>query len=316
MATKRRSQKPRRPVHSVKLDGTMSSEHFSPDPDIEELQWAQKFVDALAKQGGPTYTIAGRSPEPGDALLVRGEAEPDVYMQITEAVDLHRVAMTVKRERYTQAMWRAAPGMKETFAGLQVIIQDGGRIGELPEPSTPQAQEFIAYFARCADNTRLENLPLNYITGGSLLREVTTGVEIHVRVQRYAAAGPAQWLWGGPVRILDLAPLPEYVRDVVLAKLRHPQCLKYKGPNPLWLLAFTRDCQYDIDQEREIQAAAAVGPNPFERIYLLELGGPTVRQLYPPGCAHSPEPPAKPKGFMLGSDCLPNALDTRFRNIE
>lgn len=293
----------------------MSSEHFSPDPDLEELQWAKKFVEALAKKGGPTYSIAGRAPEPGDALLVRGGGEPDVYLQITEAVDTHRVAMVVKRDRYTQIMWRAAPTLKTEFPGLQFFFDDAGLIAKFPQPSSPQAEAFARMYAQILTNSAgaLRALPVGHWSG-CLLREATTGAEVMSRVHRYAEAGPAKWLWGGTVRIFDDTPLPDYIRDVVLGKLQHPECLKYKGKNPLWLLAFTRDCTYDIEQEKAIQAAAASGSNPFERIYFFR---DNVRRIFPPGCELSAAPGPKPKAVIeCGSDYLAQPFDTRFRDIE
>jgi hypothetical protein len=76
------SNKPDRPLMAATLsESPLAVESFPAQKDALEFVWAQRFTDALEKQRGTRYVVAGRAPDPGDVLLGR-DGEQDIYLQI------------------------------------------------------------------------------------------------------------------------------------------------------------------------------------------------------------------------------------------
>jgi len=308
----------------VRFDGSgVTAEYFADDQETLELQWAQRWVDESSRRGGPTYTIAGRAPEPGD-VLVRRANEPDAHLQITEAVDAHRLAMEGRRKLLSSAIWRATPDIRQLLSGVKLVISDGGAIVGLPDAASDAGAAYAKYFAGfLVHNANLiAALPVAVSESDwktAILSDPASGVELHTAILRYAPAdssSPGKWLWSGPVRAIGGDdPDGSYISDAVLKKLRQYP-LQHYPKNPLWLLVYTLDCHYDQLQEQLIQAEITSRGSPFERIFLFDGNSNYSRQLFPLTQGTDTIPREKPRWLILGHDCVPRNDDPRFVDIK
>jgi hypothetical protein len=345
MAKRTKSKKPGRPLVSATFGGVVI-DRLPTDTEELELEWARRFVQALANQYGTIYKVLGNTTPPGD-VLIQQEDEPVVSLEITEAVDQARVAAEQWRSRYTQLIWEAAPELKTLLSGVKVSLDDGGTILSLPNPKDGDGKTVAAALAAQLVNASSQAAALPTLTAADgqveialmmdcfrmraqlevvpaitaaqgkgcialFRKEERKGPEVFILLRRYAAkdAAAPEWLWSGASTTVG-APLPSWVREAVRGKLN----ISHAKPKdiPLWLLVCTRDCAYSMDEEIEIQSDLGAANHPFERVYFFNRTH--ARQIFPPVDDAKTKPGPRPRGFVLGGDLIPPLSDPRFKKI-
>jgi hypothetical protein len=311
------SKKPDRPLLAATFDERpLEVVSFPGNKDALEIAWAQRFTEALEKQSGLRYEVVGLAPEPGDVLLHR-DGEPDIYLQVTEAVDLRKIKGDAIRKSYMKAIFHADPTLKTAFSGIQIALMDCGKIFEFPDPQSPEGRTLAAYTAKSilGLQSRLPDIPVCPLGGfpnpiGRV--NASSDLWIDIFLTRYAAAGvvaPAQWQWF-TAWVIGGDAAPHYFRAAILNKLDGNFA---RIRDPLWLLVYTVDCPYDIEEEADIQSLLATKRNPFDRIYTLDRA--RTRRIFP--LIDDPETRPGPKGYCVpGAGGIPKVNDPRYRDID
>jgi hypothetical protein len=312
--------KPDRPLLSATFDDRpLVVESFPRESEALEAAWAQRFVEALERQYAIRYSVAGRpaAGPPGDAVL-RADGEPDVLLEITEAIDHNRRQLRDRRDLYFKATAKAEPRRLESaFSGVQIAIDDSGRARQLPEPNTQEGRAVakgLASFILSLE-ARASALAVGEVTHPREMMqrhfiEPSSKVALMVSLRRYAPvadAKPAQGYWGGAAwTIGEVAP--HYIFEAIKAK-----CLQYsKIRQPFWLLAYTVDCAYSLEEETAIQSYLASITLPFGKIFILNPS--RTRQVFPP--LEDPKTaPGPQRTVILGGDLVPKVNDPRFKDI-
>jgi hypothetical protein len=297
--TRKGPRKPDRPIGVGHLGPPyISRERFSQDKDELEKQWAQKFADIFEKQYGRKFTVHETRSEPADVIL-RDEQQTEIQLQITEAVDAHRLSVNAKRAAYRNLLVAVRPEIKSLCAGFKIYLQDAGTIATWPEVKTADAKAIcleIFHFTRKAIEL-IARIKTWRPVGGILAIE--GGRSAMVAATRYAHndAEPALWFWGGADwGIGDIRP--HYVREAVAGKLQ----ITYGDPGgELWLLVYTVDCEYDSEQESEILADLASIPNFFTRVYVLQRAQ-SLWQVFPKDSRPDASPGPRARGGTVLGD--------------
>lgn len=207
------SKKPDRPLMAVRFgDPALVVEGFPADKEALEIAWAQRFTEALQKQNMPHYMVVGRAPDPGDVLL-RRKGEPDIYLQVTEAVDLRRIQSDGMRRSYMRAISETNTRLKSAFSGIQIFLSDDGQMLKLPNPQSKAGLAVAAAMSKFILDLepRLATLPICPPGGWPHPRQAmnfqdpSSAVSITVFLTRYALAGataPAHELEGRVVELI------------------------------------------------------------------------------------------------------------------
>jgi hypothetical protein len=311
------SKKPHRPLMAATFDErALAVVSFPSDKDALELTWVQRFTEALEKQSGLRYEVAGMAPEPGDVLL-RRDREPDVYLQVTEAVDLRKIKGDAIRKSYMKAISQADPILKTAFPGVQIALMDCGKILEFPDPQSADGRTLGAFMAKSILKFQswlpdMAVCPPGGSPNPSGRVNVSSDLWIDIFLTRYAAVGVtarAQWQWGSAL-VVGGDAAPHYFCAAILNKLDGNFS---KIRDPLWLLVYTVDCPYDTEQEADIQSLLTTKRNPFDRIFTLDVA--RTRQIFP--LIDDPETRPGPKGYSHpGAGGIPKVNDPRYRDIE
>lgn len=312
--------KPDRPILSVTFGWpSLLVQKFSPDKNLLETQWAQRFCDEYDKQFGLRYRVEGRAPEPGDVLL-RSDGGADVHLQITEAIDVRRLHTERLRRAYSEAVWKLTPELKTVFKGIKIAITDAGQAPKLPQD--PGSSEVMALARELGKfllslEPVLKSIPV-FPPGGFPRQHLTFttpgGIEIAVLLSRYAAPGvsaPAQWVWFGPIRLIggDEEISPHYFLTTIQNKVGKSYA---KPAEPLWLLVYSVDCFYNLHQQAAVKTYLRDTKHPFAKVFV--LAHPSLQQVYPV-VGEITVPEGSEGHSVLGSDCIPKIEDPRYVNI-
>lgn len=312
-------QKPDRFVSGANFGVPSMSFYRKPRRKELELAWAGEFVEALTRQHGMKYVVAGRAPEPGDVLL-SSDRESDIHLQIAEAVDQQRVKAQRARQLYGETTWASDTAeLLRVFSGVKVAFNDAGRILRFPtagsETCRNAAAELSLFLRWFEDSVRClpVSVPGAERSGDTHFCLPKSRLELWVRATRYAPFGdgvPPQWLWCGPPGCIGDPPEPEYIRLSIQSKLAKSYA---KISAPFWLLVYTVDCQFSVAEEANIQADLAATRHPFHRIFVLHQN--KARQVFPP-VEDSGTAPPKTRGWtILAHEGWPRLDDERWATV-
>lgn len=278
----------------------------------------------LRDKAGEPYRLEDDAPEPAD-LLLKAERGEEVYLQVTEAVDSHRIRTTDMRNRYGTAVWQKDVELRKAYRGVRVALIDGGEARDLPSLSTKEGREVLQELSSALGNLLpvVNSLPTNkegQLRGKETWVDIpSASMRLHVRLLRYALnldENPAEWLWTGGHQIRE-GDVVEKFLEIIEQKAIH-----YAGiSSPFWLVVFSLDPYCPAAEAKSIARRLKETDHPFDRVYLFfpRGSGGRLDMLFPDHRDFTSDIKSEEKKLLFKfypQDAMPRWDDPRWQPVN
>lgn len=318
-------KKPNRPLTTLifpKSGPTRFKQEVLPREKHElEIEITNRFVESLNLTDGQKYQNLGTCDEPGDTLL-RDDSGEKIYLQIGEAVDVHRIKTITRRESYSKELCRV-PELCSLFRGVQVLVCDTGEIRDLPKIGVKQGriilEELSAKFLLLRDIVPTLHLNADGEAKGkqTYFNLESAKLRIDIKLLRYEKQkhNSFKWLWTGShqVRAGDVL---ENISMVIEGKCKHYS----KIDDNFWLMVYSVDTHCDAALEASLSLMLRELDPPFQKVYLFFPLGDAgeTKLIYPSEPIVSATEPTEKKKLLfrlLPQDAIPKWDDPRWEEI-